>query len=69
MTVKELIEKLHSIDSEINYGAHPKLCEDNFRICDEDYNEFEIVDFEPCMTGGCGCWYGLSLIVKPVKDD
>jgi hypothetical protein len=70
MTVKELLDKINKLNKEIqcdgNTIASHKI--KSSVIVSDTENRYEIVDIQPTMLFGCGCWDGIDIIIKKVDE-
>ena len=71
LTLKEFFDRLNSIIEEI--GGADKVASHTYapflRVSiDDPYdnNEYEIVNLEPDMHLGCGCWNGVNIVLRKV---
>ena len=72
LTLKNFVDRLNYILEEI--GAADKVASHTYapflRVSiDDPYdnNDYEIVDLEPDMHLGCGCWNGVNIVLRKVS--
>ena len=74
LTLKNLKEKIDSIceeiggDLETKIGSHAFSPSVNVHLQNEDIDEeYELIDIEPDMLPVCGCWHGITIVIKKVN--
>jgi hypothetical protein len=74
LTLKNLKEKIDSIceeiggDLETKIGSHAISPSIQVYLQNEDIDEeFELVDIEPNTLPECGCWDGITIVIRKIN--